>query len=72
MEIWKQMDEGYILYEVSSDGNVRNMQTKKILKKRKDGNGYASVFLKDKKSKLNKWVKVSDLEAYYIYNHTPF
>jgi len=32
MEFWKPMDGEYQMYEISSNENVRNIKTKKILK----------------------------------------
>jgi hypothetical protein len=71
MEVFKQMTDDYVLYEISNYGNVRNFQTNKILKQRIDSNGYAIVLLRDKNN-IRKWVHVSDLIAYYIYDHVPF
>ena len=44
-EIWKDI-EGTTNYEISSNGNVRNKTTKKILKGRKSKSGYLQVSIK--------------------------
>ena len=62
MEVWVQMYEDYPMYEVSSIGNVRNMQTNKILKIRAD-----RVLLRDKNNSM-KWVNVKYLVFKYFGN----
>ena len=59
MEVWVQMYEVFPMYEISSNGNVRNMQTNKILKPRTTG-FFNIVFLRNKNN-LMKWVQVQDL-----------
>ena len=44
MEIWKAIN-GYKNYLVSNNGNVKNVNTGKILKQRDNGNGYKLVDL---------------------------
>jgi hypothetical protein len=63
MEVWKQMYEDYPMYEISSDGKVRNMQTNKILKIRDD----CDVFLRNKNNSM-KWVNVKYLKNRYDAN----
>ena len=43
-EIWKQIKD-YPKYEVSNLGNVRNINTKKLLKPRRTARGYYRVAL---------------------------
>ena len=68
MEVFKQMTDDYILYEISNYGNVRDFQTKKIIKERNDDDGYAFILLRDKKN-IKKWVRVNDLIVCYVYGH---
>jgi hypothetical protein len=66
MEVWKQMYEDFPMYEISSYGNVRNMQTNKFLKTNRTNNdGFVIVILRDKNN-LKKWVKISDLMNQYL------
>ena len=47
MEEWKQI-ENYENYEVSTEGNVRNKKTGRILKQCENGTGYLKVHIKTK------------------------
>lgn len=48
MEMWKQI-EGFPLYEVSSEGRVRNLRTQKIVKQscNQRGFSYVGLYLED-------------------------
>ena len=56
-EIWLQMYELYPMYEISTHGSVRNMQTNKVLKIRND-----YVFLRDKNNRM-RWLNIRYLMA---------
>lgn len=64
-EIWKQMYNNYVNYEISSYGEVRNMQTNKLLNYRTSKNGNAMVLLRDKNNN-KKWVTTLDLMLEYF------
>lgn len=65
MTIWKDI-EGTTNYEISSNGNVRNKTTKKILKGRKSKSGYLQVSIKfDGEEKFkNKYIHRLVAEAF--------
>ena len=65
MTIWKEI-EGTTNYEISSNGNVRNKTTKKILKGRKSKSGYLQVSIKfDGEEKFkNKYIHRLVAEAF--------
>lgn len=65
MELWKSMYEVYPGYEISSNGNIRNFKTNKVLKTRKKNDGFAIVLLRDKNN-LKKWVVLQDLMSQYF------
>lgn len=44
-EIWRDIDNYYIFYEISNFGNVRNKQTKYVLKQQLNSSGYLGVTL---------------------------
>lgn len=52
MEQWKDIKGYESLYQISTKGNVKNIQTGKVLKQRSNGNGYIRIELwKNKKGK---------------------
>lgn len=57
--MWRKMDY-YPNYEIDTDGVVRNIKTQKVLKDRKDGSGYAIVFVTNKHN-VKQWVTINDM-----------
>lgn len=64
-EVWKTI-EGHPKYEVSNMGQVRNVQTGKLLKPYDDGNGYLRVKLDRENCRLHILVA-----AAFVHNDDP-
>jgi hypothetical protein len=66
MEIWKKINFNDINnrndYEISTLGNIRNLNTKRILKIQNNKNGYSNIVLNSKTFKIHRLVAITFLD----------